>query len=141
MFLHAATHFAIVRHILSGLYITVHCIFVSSCIRISALGINDIKSWKNMPWHLMCFTLLLKEILLDQYTVTDVCIHNPENIKNWECKTEKAHYYMGFLSHQYWLNFLKCIIQNFNILRLFILWWNWGWLAAEACVGYIIFCF
>jgi hypothetical protein len=29
-------------------------------------------------------------------------------------------------------NWLTCGIGNVNILRLFILWCNWGWLAAEV---------
>jgi hypothetical protein len=35
----------------------------------------------------------------ESYIVTDVCIHNPENIKNWECITEKAHNCTVLLLH------------------------------------------
>jgi len=29
---------------------------------------------------------------VETYIIPDVCIHNPENINNWECLTEKAPY-------------------------------------------------
>ena len=35
------------------------------------------------------------------YIVTDDCIHNPENINNWECVIEESHYSMVLLLHQF----------------------------------------
>ena len=43
------------------------------------------------------------------YIVKDVCIHNPENINNWESVTEESHYCMLLLLQQfglYWLAFV-----------------------------------
>ena len=42
------------------------------------------------------------------YIVTDDCIHNPNNISNWECETEETHYSMVLLLQQFW----KVIICN-----------------------------
>ena len=40
------------------------------------------------------------------YVVTDDCIHNPKNISNWECVTEKSHYCMALLLQQFGLAFI-----------------------------------
>jgi hypothetical protein len=44
---------------------------------------------------------------VEPYIVTDVCIHNPENINNWDCITEKAHYCMVLLLQLYWLELVN----------------------------------
>jgi len=43
----------------------------------------------------------------EPYVVTDVCIHNTENINNYERVTEEAHYCMVFLLQQYELVLVK----------------------------------
>ena len=40
---------------------------------------------------------------IGSYIVKDVCIHNQENINNWESVTEQSHYCMLLLLQQYGL--------------------------------------
>ena len=68
MFLHIATYYATVIHILSELYIIVHWGSVSSCKRTSLLGLNDINcqytrhvisiTWRRSLWITYCHRCL-----------------------------------------------------------------------------------
>ena len=141
MFLHTATHLDIVRHILSGLYIIVHWVFVSSSLRIWILGLNNINWQYNIPWHKLCHTFHLDKILLDHilsqmFGNTKQKIYITENIKQKMLVTVLCCYNINII-----LNMLTRVIKNFNTIRLVILWWKWGWLAPEACVGHMILCF
>ena len=90
-----ATFLAIVRQMLMGLYIILHCVFVSSCIIIWLLGLNYIICQINI-------TLTQASPRWDPaepFIVTDVCIHNPQNINNWDCIKQKTHNCMMSLLH------------------------------------------
>jgi hypothetical protein len=50
---------------------------------------------------------------IGSYSVTDVCIRDPENINNRECITEKARYCMELLLQQYWLVFVNMSNSEF----------------------------
>ena len=47
---------------------------------------------------------------IGSYIVKDVCIHNPENINNWESVTEESHYCVMLLLQQYGLYWLSFVI-------------------------------
>jgi hypothetical protein len=44
---------------------------------------------------------------IGSYIVKGVCIHNPENIKNWERVPKEPHYYVVLLLQQYVLVLIK----------------------------------
>jgi hypothetical protein len=72
---------------------------------------------------------------IGSYTVTDVCIHNPENIYNCKNVTQEAHYSM-LLFQQYGVVLVNMCNLEFKHFKFFsFLWWRWGWLAPEVCVG------
>jgi hypothetical protein len=116
----------IVRHILSGLYIIVQCVFVSSCITIPVLRLNHINWQYNIHWHKLRHTLHLDEIPLD-HILSQVCIHYPENINNWECITELACYCTVLLLNQYYPELFNMSNSEFqttcntvNLIHVFI---------------------
>ena len=48
--------------------------------------------------------------------VTDVYMHSPANINNWECTREKARYCMLLLLQQYWLELVNMCNSGFLTL-------------------------
>ena len=60
--------------------------------------VNDTICQNNIPWQAVLYTSPGQDPI-EPYIVTDVRIHNPENINNWECITEKAHNCMVLLLH------------------------------------------
>ena len=101
----------IVRHILSGLYIIVHWVFVSSCIRIWVLGLNNISCQYNIPWHKMCRTLHPDKILFD-HILSQMIVHTIQKYKQLECVTEEIHYCILLLLQQFELVFVWCFVFN-----------------------------
>ena len=111
MFLDTATYLAIVRQSLSGLYISVNWVFVSPCIGIWVLSLNNTNSQLIYPDTrcTVCFTGIRSLLLMYYY----ICIYSHENINNWGCTTEKARYCMVLLLSNVEWNLLTCVIQYF----------------------------
>jgi hypothetical protein len=115
--------------------------FVSSCITIWVLGWINTTFQYNKPRHKMHCTLQpadisLHHILSQMFVHTTQKIKITENEQQNELVTVWCSYYINII-----LNLFTCIIQNFNTLRLVLLWWNWGWSAPETCVGHTILCY
>jgi len=85
--------------------------FVSSCIRIWVLGLNNTNCQYNVPWHKMHCTL--HRMIFLQFVYCHVFIHNEGNINNRECATQNAHYCMVLLLQQYWLELANTCNSEF----------------------------
>ena len=109
IFIAVSTHShipCIVGHILIGLYIIVHWVFVPSFIRICVLRLNDINWQYNIPWHKMHPTLHPTRYRWIIYCHR--CLYTQSRkYKLRKCITEKPHYCKVLLLQQYWLKLVN----------------------------------